>query len=419
MKNKKVEGAKGRMEMEKKRIEKAIGIFNVISFPNNVCDSDSNSMNGTCYTAEECSDRNGLASGSCANGFGVCCIITVGCGDTTRENCTYLQLETSTAPEDCSYTICPMDTSISRIRLDLTTFSIAPPVLDATAGVGMAQNTGGNVGACTTDSFSVTGGTGEAAPIICGENANQHMIIDTDGDKCITASFAYGGGATARMYSIHVIQYANNNEMGGPPGCLQFYTSDEAAVRSFNWVAISGTHLQNQNYNVCVRPLANMCVICWSPTITGLFGTRIGSFGISPGKSTNAQTAAAAGTLSGTGASCTTDYVIIQQGRNNAAAAPASGVAPNDPDGIATITIPSRFCGNYFNAAAAGSSSDMTVCTRHLPFRMRVVFDDSEIAGVAAAVRMAAGNEGSSDATPATTPVGTDGFSLTYNQIAC
>ena len=31
-------------------------------------------MNGTCYTAEECSDKKGKASGSCANGFGVCCV---------------------------------------------------------------------------------------------------------------------------------------------------------------------------------------------------------------------------------------------------------------------------------------------------------------------------------------------------------
>ena len=30
--------------------------------------------NGTCYTSDECEDRNGLASGSCAEGYGVCCI---------------------------------------------------------------------------------------------------------------------------------------------------------------------------------------------------------------------------------------------------------------------------------------------------------------------------------------------------------
>ena len=29
---------------------------------------------GTCYTAEECEDNSGTASGSCADGYGVCCI---------------------------------------------------------------------------------------------------------------------------------------------------------------------------------------------------------------------------------------------------------------------------------------------------------------------------------------------------------
>lgn len=404
-----------------KRIEKAIGIFNIISFPNIECIADSTNTYGTCYTAEECSDRKGLASGSCADGLGVCCIITVGCGETTTENCTYLNLESTTTPEDCSYTICPRDSSINRIKLDMTAFSIAPPVAAPAAGTGIVQNSGANVGACITDTFSVSGGSGNAAPVICGENANQHMILDTDGEACITASFAYGGGATARMYNIHVVQYAYTNEMGGPPGCLQFYTGEDGAVRSFNWVAVSGTHLQNQDYSVCVRPLANMCVICWSPTITGVFGTRIGSFGISPGKSTAAATNAGgpAGTLSGTGAACATDYVIIQEGQDSNAAAPASGAAPNDPDGIANHAITSRFCGNYFSGDVAGEVGDMTVCTRQIPFRMQVVTDDSEIATTAAAVQDANTNEGSSNANPADTPRGVDGFSLSFNQIAC
>ena len=30
-------------------------------------------QNGTCYTVEECNRRNGINSGSCAGGYGVCC----------------------------------------------------------------------------------------------------------------------------------------------------------------------------------------------------------------------------------------------------------------------------------------------------------------------------------------------------------
>ena len=40
----------------------------------------------------ECLDRKGSASGTCAAGFGVCCVfLTNSCGSTVRENCTYIR----------------------------------------------------------------------------------------------------------------------------------------------------------------------------------------------------------------------------------------------------------------------------------------------------------------------------------------
>ena len=102
-------------------------------------------MNGTCYTAEECSDRDGVATGSCADGFGVCCVskfkkiesmykscivwiwyfyfsVSLACGATTSENCTYLSLASTAAVAgtSCTYTICPASSTVSRIKLDLT-----------------------------------------------------------------------------------------------------------------------------------------------------------------------------------------------------------------------------------------------------------------------------------------------------------
>ena len=43
-------------------------------FPNGVCVSSSQGRNGTCYAAEECSNRGGTAGGNCAGGYGVCCV---------------------------------------------------------------------------------------------------------------------------------------------------------------------------------------------------------------------------------------------------------------------------------------------------------------------------------------------------------
>ena len=55
------------------RKEKEFTVFNVVRFPNDVCTSQSN-LNGTCYTASECTAKGGEERGNCASGFGVCCV---------------------------------------------------------------------------------------------------------------------------------------------------------------------------------------------------------------------------------------------------------------------------------------------------------------------------------------------------------
>merc|ERR1712051_315205 len=48
--------------------------------------------NGTCFTSSECSTRGGSSRGSCASGFGVCCVFTVSATSSTiSNNDTYIQ----------------------------------------------------------------------------------------------------------------------------------------------------------------------------------------------------------------------------------------------------------------------------------------------------------------------------------------
>ena len=50
-------------------------VFNSFQIPkNDACSSSEGNRNGTCYTKEECSERNGLQMGTCAEGYGVCCV---------------------------------------------------------------------------------------------------------------------------------------------------------------------------------------------------------------------------------------------------------------------------------------------------------------------------------------------------------
>ena len=75
-------------ESQDPREGREMSVFTVVRFPNEVCTSASG-LNGTCYTASECTSRSGSASGSCASSFGVCCVFTLSCGATTSQNNTY------------------------------------------------------------------------------------------------------------------------------------------------------------------------------------------------------------------------------------------------------------------------------------------------------------------------------------------
>ena len=108
-------------------------------FQNNPC-VGSNEKNGTCYTLEECQDRNGDPSGTCANGYRICCIckytsvsieitcnemqvypfsVTIGCSGRVSENCSYISFPSTTAPpSSCQHTVCKCSTNVCRFRLD-------------------------------------------------------------------------------------------------------------------------------------------------------------------------------------------------------------------------------------------------------------------------------------------------------------
>jgi len=428
-----------------RRGEKSIGIFNIVKFPNDVCQSNKANTLGTCFTSEECATRNGVASGSCADGYGVCCVITIPCGGRSSDNCTHLSQAASTTPNtdsttlnrQCTYTICPASATVNKIRLDIAMFTIAGPVAAPVSG-DAAGTTGKNfaLGSCNMDQFTVTG-TGGPYPVICGVNDDQHMIVETDGTTCVTATFSFGLANQNRNYEIHVIQFDRLNQMGGPPNCLQYYTGLTGVVRSFNWVNVESTHLANQFYDVCVRPEAGRCVTCWAPTITGSYDAEgntdaktVGSFGVSNGDSEAGTGAAGAGTAkSGAGvANCpgsatdSFDFVSIRHGTTNDAAKIGTGNGINQAKITqAEIAFPSLFCGRYLNNAAKGATTDITICTRATNFRLGVNFDSGEAIAATPGLDQASTTEpsGQVDNGKNVVPLGTQGFSLSFEQMTC
>eukprot|EP00094_Tigriopus_californicus_P001546 TCALIF_01495-PA protein Name:"Protein of unknown function" AED:0.06 eAED:0.06 QI:75/0.81/1/1/0.36/0.33/12/234/196 len=157
-------------------------------------------------------DENGARQGKASE----CQVrIILGCGQTTRDNCTYLSRTTVMAETNCAYTVCKTCDTVCRIRFDFRSFDLAQPVLGLTetvATMAALSNNGGAIGDCTTDRFSITSPGNVAPPQICGFNTGQHMIVDAS-DRCHVASFNLG--RTSSTYDIKVTQYLCGQEMGG------------------------------------------------------------------------------------------------------------------------------------------------------------------------------------------------------------
>jgi len=382
---------------------KILNTFQIVRFQNNPCTGGS--RNGTCFTKQECSSMGGTEDGSCAEGFGVCCTRVMGCGSTSSsQNITFIEQSSISDPSSftsgCQYTICPCSSDVCRIRFDFTSLVLADPKTDTTTN-GHTAATGDkeSVGDCITDTFQIIGGSGSSSPVICGTNTGQHMYMDTDGSQCVTVVPGLGttDTSTSRSWSIQATQYlCSEDDLGGPKGCLQYYTDTESClVRNFGMpssgtVGSSTTHLSNQNYEICIRRTSGSCRICYWPQTTGTSGSETdqGSFGLSVSIASNAEQAA-------TGSNCAADYIEIPGGY-------ISSITTNPNASGAT----SRYCGRFFGTNAATSST--TICTTTTPFTVNVNFDEDEV------LTTSSGNPDADEAEDGTG--GIVGFRLCYKQ---
>ena len=113
---------------------RVLSLFTVVKFSNSACSSRHGS-NGTCYTAAECAAHGGRASGSCAHGFGSCCVFSAGCGEETRQNGSYLALDTAAtdsaaAARSCRFRVCAASAAVCKLRLDFESLTLTGPQQD-------------------------------------------------------------------------------------------------------------------------------------------------------------------------------------------------------------------------------------------------------------------------------------------------
>nr|XP_033339572.1 uncharacterized protein LOC117228032 isoform X1 [Megalopta genalis] len=338
-------------------ILKFFPLFSVVRFANSQCMA-SNNLNGTCFTRRECREYGGTASGSCANGLGICCVFQKSCGSTTNVNNTYFTNPEYPKTYDrtgrCTITVQRCNSNICQLRLDFLEFDLAFPNID---------------GICDLDLFLVSGSS-TSVPRICGENANQHVYMDFNGATPIMLSIDTNSEySTDRRWNIRIQQIPCDSTSRAPNGCLQYYTGTSDVVTSFNYgrspnpraPGAATRQIANTNYGVCVRMAQGYCAIEWSQTTNNSFSVS-GDTGSVDGL---------IGTVDAEekGENCTTDFVIVPHPFQN-------GMEINTD----------RFCGNGFTTKTSFSK----------PFVLYVVTDRNE-----------------------TLDLENRGFSLTYRQLPC
>ncbi len=151
-----------------------------------------------------------------ANKNAIFFLVTVGCGASSSENCTYFD-SSSPVAGTCNMEICPCGDNICqvtvflgtkfilhiictfipiKIRLDFNTFTIAGPSTVSTSVAKRIGKTGvlngikigttappipiasvSDQGNCRTDTFSVTNPDGVSPPTICGVNTGEHSYV--------------------------------------------------------------------------------------------------------------------------------------------------------------------------------------------------------------------------------------------------
>jgi len=352
------------VEPERTRDGKLLSLFNIVTFPNDPCDADT--KNGTCYTAEECSQKGGTNDGSCASGYGVCCTFALNCGATSSENNTYFE-STGSETGSCNLKICPCNDNICQLRLDFETFVITGPSTDATArcpGFGgdcaaSEDYSQANFGQCNTDFFSVTNPGGSSTPpAICGTNTNEHMYVDSS-TACNDLNFLLGTSSTAKTWSIRITQLECTSDILAPSGCTQyFYGDDSGTVKTYNYAG--SQHLANQRQIQCIRREKGNCRICYAAVAATDFAVSGGAANM---KFHTTDCCSYGADAAGSKFDCVQIPGLSAVG----------GTALN---------VNGNLCGLAGLASAAGNIADATaqktLCTKQQPFRVTFQSDNWE-----------------------------------------
>jgi len=408
------------------KLAKHFSLFSVVTFGNEECTSDTSvtggATKGTCYSSTECTDKNGMSSGNCASGFGVCCVFlntgavsaTITENRTRLRNYEYPTITTATAIQTIVYTINKMKSDICQIRLDFDAFIIAGPAVTTelipTTATTVCQD---SLVLATSDNSAVT-----SSPFgtLCGALTGQHVYVDLSptASDALTATLTTAATATItpaiaqRIWDIKVSQIECHATYRAPAGCQRYYMDTYGKITSLNFYKVTGSTLaagaQNTGADLatmhirsCIRRAKGMCCVQYDVCATDTQGIALVDY--ANGLTTNVGTSGrfnegfsfdvdvspyvihTTQTNSGlVDSQCTGDYIEIPS---------SMGRACGGMFGSSLNAINTRYCGSKLGAnwqmvsAQCGSSP---VCDCSEPFSMTIHLDDVNDEGGVGAV---------------------------------
>ncbi|KAL3270898.1 hypothetical protein HHI36_021410 [Cryptolaemus montrouzieri] len=324
----------------KKIANKFLNVFQVVKFNNTACQGTVNGLQyqGVCYLAAQCSSLNGTAAGSCADGYGVCCIFRGSCGGAGSQNCSYFEsmnypdyyppdgvlpptpapTPSSTTPDlrpdprlpmlprrvlarqmdalECSYRVSKASSDITQMRIDFLDLELLGPTN----------------GTCVNERLVITGnGISNQIPAICGYNTGQHLYVDVSMLNGPLMLSVLSNMMYRKRYRIRICQFSQTSCMT-PNNCLQYYTGVSGVISSFNYDQAqtlsrsTPSYFNNLNYAICIRREAGYCSITYTNVMNGLeYPFEIVNFG------TNGQPTVMPGQAGVETFDCPNDYIII------------------------------------------------------------------------------------------------------------
>ncbi|CAL8107123.1 unnamed protein product [Orchesella dallaii] len=282
-------------QQQSSRNPKFFPILGFVTLPSSTCQTDSGTM-GTCMKSKTCQRQGGMASGSCAMNFGVCCVVNLVCSgngeDTVTQNGTHL-LQPSSYTEFCQYAI-PRQEGICQIRLDFNSFNIDQGPNAVTFGD------------CASDTFTVRGASNAIVGPLCGDLTGQHMYLDYGGSDKINLDLFLQSNMMQK-WDISVTMIRCDSSEKAPTGCLQYFTTPSGMVKSFNYNNM--VQLNNEDYTVCIRSNSGMRKITWKPCMTNPPTTT--DFIITGGPPAVDPAGGPAVGIPLSGDDCTTDWVMV------------------------------------------------------------------------------------------------------------